>query len=219
MQNEPMATSGALKAYIAFSTDVDIQALTSIEPGWFGGKSQGNYVPLKLNPDLAVKAALESSFNFMRTAKAATECTVWYVLSLTLSPEELAQAWSTGMIHWSVDMAAIEWWGNLGQQGIGKLECVVTELAPIGLGSWSHMTCERKLWLPSAPSGTCGSCGPQRAPVWTSTAEFEYADYCTTCWHQFIKAKFADHGTVAEPEQSDPQEAEDWDMAAPIWAQ
>lgn len=199
-----MQADGVVKASIAFPAD-EVQSwnspMVSIEPAWFGGKSCGNFVPLKSSPEQAIKAALEADVFFHTAAKAATEVTEWYILTLTLNPNDLMQAWTTGVLHWSSHMSGIEWWTPLQADGIGELEWHRSKLGPIGLGSWSYTTCLKKLKLPSSPAGLCGGCNKSDVPLWTATPKFAQISYCAECWNDFIKCTW--EGTKLVMSQDD----------------
>ena len=103
-----MLVDGIIKAFIAFTDAVGITSNQRIEPSRFHRK----YIPLKKDPDQAIKAALEATEN-KKIVKAANESTEWYVFVLTLNPHQQVNAWSEGLIHWSSGMTGIEWWGVL----------------------------------------------------------------------------------------------------------
>jgi len=190
-----MQSDGTFKASIAFSSEAVMKkwnspTMMTIEPKWFGGMSQGNYVPLKPNMEAAVKAALEGYINYNVAAKAATEPTHWYILTLTLNPNELAKAWSTGVLHWSHHMVGVEWWAPLQPTEIGDLEWTELVLDPIGLGSWSYTTCSNKFNRPQS-LGVCGGCHAGDSceggvPVWRATYKFDKINYCAICWNDFV---------------------------------
>jgi len=190
-----MQSDGTFKASIAFSSQVVLSNWSSpmmmaIEPTWFGGmRCQGNYVPLKPNIEGAVKASLEANSNYNLAAKAATEPTQWFVLTLTLNPNELTQAWAAGILHWSAHMTGIEWWATLQPTEIGVLEWNELTLDPIGLGSWSYTTCSNKFNRPQS-KGVCGGChagdSSQGIPVWRSTYKYDKINYCANCWNDFV---------------------------------
>jgi len=186
-----MQGDGMFQGFIAFNPETvynwttQSREMMPITPEWFGGNSQGNYVPLKPNMLAAVKAALEASANYHVAAKAATETTRWWILTLTLNPNELMQAWTSGILHWDSKMSGIEWWASLQPTEIGLIEWDDTELMPIGLGSWTFMTCERKFRRPKG-QGVCGGCRAGAVPVWKATSRYDHINYCALCWNDFV---------------------------------
>ena len=99
-----MSVDGPFQAHIAFTPEAvskwSSPMMIPIDPSWFGGRSQGNYVPLKTSIEAAVKIALEAKHNYYVAVTAATEQTKWYILTLTLNKDELFQTWSTCVLHW-----------------------------------------------------------------------------------------------------------------------
>ena len=77
-----------------------------VEKAWFG---DGNYIPLKMSPELAIQAALGSDHNWSVATTAETEGTEWIVLRIRLGPEEFAKAFIQGKIHWNQQMTGLQW--------------------------------------------------------------------------------------------------------------
>ena len=71
-----------------------------LQPCWFATR-RGNYIPLKVTKEGAVKAALEADGNVLIAAKAAKETTKWFVLIWTLNSVDLMKAWPTARYHGS----------------------------------------------------------------------------------------------------------------------
>ena len=178
----------------------------TIEPKSFGGNCQGNYVPLKPTVEGAVKAALEAEQNSFVAAKAATEPTEWCVLTLTLTPNEVMEAFTKGFLHWSAHMRGFEWWRTLQPTETGRLDWSLHVLDPIGLHSWAYTTCHKKFQRPQF-QGHCGGCGAgsdlvqgdQGVPLWKATREYLHMGYCAICWRDFVSSKEQDpHGSTPE---------------------
>ena len=95
-----------------------------LQPCWFATR-RGNYIPLKVTKEGAVKAALEADGNVLIAAKAAKETTKWFVLIWTLNSVDLiGEAWLTGLLHWSSNMRGVEWWGPLDENSVGKFDWI-----------------------------------------------------------------------------------------------
>ena len=104
-----------------------------VEKAWFGG---GNYIPLKLSPELAIKAAVESDYNWSVATTAKTEGTEWIVLRIRLGPEAFAKAFIHGRVHWNQKMTGLQWWGDLETAYLDASQCIEWEsilLEPTGL--------------------------------------------------------------------------------------
>ena len=122
-------------AYMAFTpydmSQTSVQIL--IEKAWFG---KGNYVPFKMSPGDALKAALESEHNANVKAMAVTQVTHWHVLRLRVAPADLANVFLEGKIHWSSNLQGLEWWGDFDTAHMTASNCVdwvATTLEPTGL--------------------------------------------------------------------------------------
>jgi hypothetical protein len=157
-----MSVDGTFQAHIAFTPEAvskwSSPMMIPIDPSWFGGRSQGNYVPLKTSIEAAVKIALEAKHNYYVAVTAATEQTKWYILTLTLNKDELFQTWSTCVLHWvtnaSTNIKAMDFQDQGAEirkpcecQRFGCLNfyilmCLYTRISPVFLSTQTRLSCD-----------------------------------------------------------------------------
>ena len=153
------------------------------------------YVPLKMTPEQAVKAALDA--NVPLWTRSAQEATEWKMVKATFTDEVLGRGFREGVLRMKRDgfkPITLQYFdddpttGATDTTGLSSWADIEVEdklLDPTGLGSWADgMTKMKTLTVKS--NGSRASCSATEVLL-RSAKKSDGQDYCVKCWNDFFK--------------------------------
>ena len=177
-------------AFVAFTMVelANVKSVGVLKPSVFEHTPYPGFFKLSLSRDAAVDAALRAFTG--NATNAATEITVWFVLTLKFTPHQ----WIQLMLNNDAPTQIVRTrWSTLQVTGELSLHDIQQDynmivLEPIGLPAWA----EKRLSLHQQRGDeTCGDCGKCHTTVWLARKwEPKGERYCAECWHKYCMSKF-----------------------------
>ena len=153
------------------------------------------YVPLKMTPEQAVKAALDA--NMPLWTRSAQEATEWKMVKVTFTDKVLGRGFREGVLRMKRDgfkPITLQYFdddpttGATDTTGLSSWADIEVEdklLDPTGLGSWADGMTKMKT-LTGKSNGSCASCSATEVLL-RSAKKSDGQDYCVKCWNDFFK--------------------------------
>jgi hypothetical protein len=185
--------------FIALS-ERDAQTVRS--QGHLDPKLFGAYIPLKLNEDEALHAALEVRKK-TSAMSAALWPSRWHVIEVEFSAEQVAEF----MLEKTLTHCTVRGQPAFQCTEVLDLEhctSIVREIPATGLEAWSDTHLPRRHF--AGMRGRCNECEGTEMPVFLgSPSYYTGQQFCLACWHAFY---------LARAQQAEAREAEEAEEAA-----
>ena len=183
-----------MKAFVVLTLEQAANSNNVLDASLFSGS---NYVPLKANADVALRAAMDKT---IVSGMAASKSTEWIQVEIPLSDELQLRAYQDETLVRDTFHVGWKWFGSLELAKMTGVEVCKFTLPKLTMPEWTERALDGG-WLDRLDGGKCTECTAEKIPVWapkSSSSNRTSSYWCADCWLRQMLHLHGDGSTASE---------------------